>query len=383
MSELISSKWVDEFGVYYPIDGNTQLHQTPGNGIFELYQSQGQDKRIGLKKIANKFEFNFKLYDLDCSDFLNLVKNTWESDIFVENNRNLGIILNGIKGTGKTLSSKILCNKIGLPVIMVTKIIDGMISFIQSLEFECIILIDEAEKTFKKGEDDELLVKLIDGVYNRSRKLYILTTNKLDINENLLGRPGRIRYIKEYGNLSNKAVKEFLDDNLKVPNKRDAILEIVDLLEISTIDILRNIVEEVNIHGDISENSYLNVPKSKYIFDILRFEITNSSQVEEIKNTLKGVKDIKEWLSLPSGKGEDRTNEDELYDKYRFFEDTLKSKYSTLWKNSETSLGILLDEIDEEGFVSVKGIGYYSDTEYLIKIIGQRNNPSLYRGDLI
>ena len=258
-----------------------------------------------------------------------------------------------------------------------------MVSFIQSLEFECIILVDEAEKTFKRGEDDELLVKLIDGVYNKSRKLYILTTNRLDINENLLGRPGRIRYIKEFGNLSNNAVKEFLDDNLKVPEQRKNIIELVDLLEISTIDILRNIVEEVNIHKKISENSYLNVPKSKYIFDILRFEITNSSQIEEIKNTLKGVKDIKEWLSLPSGKGEDRTNEDELYDKYRFFEDTLKSKYSTLWKNSETSLGILLDEIDEEGFVSVKGIGYYSDTEYLIKIIGQRNNPSLYRGDLI
>ena len=383
MSELISSKWVDEFGVYYPIDGNTQLHQTPGNGIFELYQSQGQDKRIGLKKIANKFEFNFKIYDLDCNDFLNLVKDTWESDIFAENNKNLGIILNGTKGTGKTLSSKILCNKIGLPVIVINKIIDGMVSFIQSLEFECIILVDEAEKTFKRGEDDELLVKLIDGVYNKSRKLYILTTNKLDINENLLGRTGIIMYIKEFGNLSNNAVKEFLDDNLKVPEQRKNIIELVDLLEISTIDILRNIVEEVNIHKKISENSYLNVPKSKYIFNILRFEITNSSQVEEIKNTLKGVKDIKEWLSLPSGKGEDRTNEDELYDKYRFFEDTLKSKYSTLWKNSETSLGILLDEIDEEGFVSVKGIGYYSDTEYLIKIIGQRNNPSLYRGDLI
>lgn len=383
MNELISSKWVNEFGIYYPIDGNTQLHQTPGNGIFELYQSQGQDKRIGLKKIANKFDFNFKIYDLDCNDFLDLVKDTWESDIFIESNKNLGIILNGTKGTGKTLSSKILCNKLGLPVIVVTGIIDGMIGFIQSLEFECIILIDEAEKTFKRGEDDELLVKLIDGVYNRSRKLYILTTNRLDINENLLGRPGRIRYIKEFGNLSNKAVKEFLDDNLKVPEQRKNILELVDILEISTIDILRNIVEEVNIHKEISENSYLNVPKSKYIFNILRFEITNSSQIEEIKNTLSGIKDINKWLSSPSGKGENRTNEDELYDEYGFYEDTLKSKYSSLWKNSETSLGILLDEVDEEGFVSIRGTGYYSDREYLVKIVGQRNNPSLYRGDLI
>lgn len=61
-----------------------------------------------------------------------------------------------------------------------------MVSFIQQLDFECIVLIDEAEKTFKRGESDEVLLKLIDGVYNRSRKLYILTTNTLNVNENYL-----------------------------------------------------------------------------------------------------------------------------------------------------------------------------------------------------
>lgn len=100
-----------------------------------------------------------------------------------------------------------------------------MVSFIQQLDFECIVLIDEAEKTFKRGESDEVLLKLIDGVYNRSRKLYILTTNTLNVNENLLGRPGRIRYIKQFGNLSEKAINEYLDDNLKIPEERENILQ--------------------------------------------------------------------------------------------------------------------------------------------------------------
>ena len=382
MTELVSPKWVNECGIFFPIDGNTQLHQTPGIGVFELYQSQGSDKRIGLRKISDKFEFNFKIYDLDsCNDFLDTIQKTWESDLFIENNKNLGVILNGTKGTGKTLSSKILCNKLGLPVIMITQVIDDMISFIQSLTFECIIFIDEAEKTFKKGEDDELLVKLIDGVYNKSRKLYILTTNKLDINENLLGRPGRIRYIKEYGNLSEKAVLEFLDDNLKVPEQRENILGVVDLLEISTIDILRNIVEEVNIHGEINEDSFLNIPKSKYIFDVLKFEISDELQVDEIKSMLNKVKNIKEWLEEKVE--DDKTNEDILYDKYNFWQDKLKCQFSTLWKNAETSLGILLEDVDDNGFVRIKGTGYYKDYEYLVKIIGQRQNPSLYRGGLL
>ena len=112
------------------------------------------------------------------------------------------------------------------------------------------MLIDEAEKTFR--EDSDVLLKMIDGVYNETRKLYILTTNKLCIDENLLGRPGRIRYIKQFGNLTAKAVADYIKDNLFDQNKADQIMNVVDGLEISTIDILKSIVDEVNIHGEIS-----------------------------------------------------------------------------------------------------------------------------------
>lgn len=99
---------------------------------------------------------------------------------------------NGLKGTGKTIGAKILSNRMGIPVILVNAPYNGLLDFIQSLCFECVVLIDEAEKTFH--ENGEILLKMIDGVYNEKRKLYLLTTNNLYLDSNLLGRPGRIRY---------------------------------------------------------------------------------------------------------------------------------------------------------------------------------------------
>lgn len=150
--------------------------------------------RLGLRKMADAFTFNFKIYDLGVEDTMQKVETTWNSDVFVRGNKNLGIIFNGLKGTGKTIASKILSNRMNMPIVVVNAAYDVLLSFIQSLCFECVVLIDEAEKTFHERGD--VLLKMIDGVYNESRKLYILTTNRLSIDENLLGRPGRIKVYK-------------------------------------------------------------------------------------------------------------------------------------------------------------------------------------------
>ena len=76
---------------------------------------------------------------------------------------------------------------------------------------------------------DKILLSLIDGVYNNSRKLYILTTNRLTVNENLIGRPGRIRYIQEFRNLPVEAIKEYCADNLRDMSKLDTVLQEIDL----------------------------------------------------------------------------------------------------------------------------------------------------------
>ena len=216
------------------------------------------------------------------------------------------MIFNGIKGTGKTIAAKQLCNRIGLPVIVISKPVDGMLEFIQSLHFESIILIDEAEKTFR--EEQEVLLKMIDGVYNDMRKLYILTTNKLSIDENLLGRPGRIRYIKEFSNLSAKAVNDVIDDNLNDISLKDDVLKVVDSLEISTIDILKAIIDECNIMGSVPSDSTLNIPKAKYKIQIISFDNLELKFHRELQdyiiNHLAADESVINWLQKVIGTDE-------------------------------------------------------------------------------
>ena len=389
--ELTRQKWVNEGGIYFPISGNTVLLKSPGKGVFNVVKSQNpMDARIGLQRIGDAFEFNFKIYELGCDEMLRIIKNTWESEVFVKGEKNLGVIFNGLKGTGKTLSAKLLCNALDLPVVIVQFPYEGLVNFLQSLCFECVVLIDEAEKTFKKGEDDDVLLRLIDGVYNQTRKLYILTTNQLTLNDNLLGRPGRIRYRFEFGNLLPKAVKDYIDDNLlpEYIDQRESILEQVDLLEISTIDILKALVDEVNIHGCLPESQCLNIPTAQYAFEILEFYyISEFDKYKEVRAFInKQMKDddvttISEWIHKPQKGNKKKTNEDLLEAKYDYvYIATITSHSSTLWRETSTSRGIIETEPNSDGYFLMRD--RYENNVHLCLLLRKKNNPSLYRGML-
>ena len=380
-------KWVKENGVFYPIPGDTTLHITPGNGVFQIYEEKSMGgSRLGLRKMADAFTFNFKIYDLGVEDTMQKVEATWNSDVFVRGNKNLGIIFNGLKGTGKTIASKILSNRMNMPIVVVNAAYDGLLSFVQSLCFECVVLIDEAEKTFHERGD--VLLKMIDGVYNESRKLYILTTNRLSIDENLLGRPGRIRYIKQFGNLTAKAVADYIKDNLLDLCKTDMILDIVDVLEISTIDILKSIVDEVNIHGEINENSLLNIPKANYKIDVIRFDDVPKSQFDELKSFIKGNlapgESIGQWLNKAStdSNGERKNNRELIDEKFNAdsYSMQIASRYPMLMKEQDTRIGLIIEQPDLDGFFTVKNS--WNDLEELCCIVSYHDAPSLYRGGL-
>ena len=390
--ELTRQKWVNEGGIYFPISGDTVLLKTPGKGVFNVVKSQNpMDARLGLQRIGDTFEFNFKIYELGCEEMLQTIRKTWESEVFVRGEKNLGVIFNGLKGTGKTLSAKLLCNALDLPVVIVQYPYEGLVNFLQSLCFECIVFIDEAEKTFKKGEDDDVLLRLIDGVYNQTRKLYILTTNQLTLNDNLLGRPGRIRYRFEFGNLLPKAVKDYLDDNLlpKYADQRKKTLEQIDLLEISTIDILKALVDEVNIHGCLPESQCLNIPTAKHAFEILEFYyIAELDRYKEVKAFIdKHMKEdeattISEWLHKPQKTNKKKTNEDMLEDKFdSVYIATITCSSPTLIREVSTSRGIIETEPNTDGYFLMRD--RYEDSAHLCLLLRKKNNPSLYRGMLV
>lgn len=383
----LNQKWVKENGVFYPIPGDTTLHQTPGTGVFQIYEEKSMGgSRLGLRKMADEFTFNFKIYDLGADDIMRKIDLTWNSDVFVDGKKNLGVIFNGLKGTGKTIASKILSNRMKMPVVIVPAAFDGLLGFIQSLCFECTILIDEAEKTFK--EDGDVLLKMIDGVYNESRKLYIMTTNRLSIDENLLGRPGRVRYIKQFGNLTAKAVGDYIKDNLRDQSKKEQILDVVDILEISTIDILKAIVDEVNIHGAITENCLLNIPKASYKIDVVRFDDVPKERFNELKDFIKGHVglhgSVQAWLNKPwtDSDGEKRSNRAQIDDRFDAdcYEVQVASRYPMLMKNQDTRIGVILEQPDADGFFIVNNP--WNDKEELCCVLNYHDAPSLYRGGL-
>lgn len=285
----------------------------------------------------------------------------------------------------------------------------GILEFIPRLSFEAVILIDEAEKTFSDKDDAHYLLKLIDGVYNKTRKLYILTTNKLHINENLIGRPGRIRYIQEFTNLPKEAVEEYLKDNLEDLSKLDEVMNIVDLLEISTIDILKSLVEEFNIFGGIGgDRSIMNIPKCNYIFDAIEFYGYTEEDIPLIRDIIKKNKPkditVGDWINgrtseprntitrLDKGEGmvmEDKPAVDEEEEKsalsYFCDEDLdrsaytcrITSRYTDLYKNTETNQGTVLMEPSEDGFLLIKDD--WRGNIQVFMLLKQRKNVSLYQ----
>lgn len=380
-------KWINDGGILYPIPGYASLLTSPGNGIFRIYENP-QTKRLGLEKIDDTFRFDFKIYDLDSEEIISKIIITWSSDLFRESNKNLGVIFNGLKGTGKTIAAKLLCNRIGLPVIVISKPVDGMLEFIQSLHFESIILIDEAEKTFR--EEQEVLLKMIDGVYNDMRKLYILTTNKLSIDENLLGRPGRIRYIKEFSNLSAKAVNDVIDDNLKDTSLKEEVLKVVDSLEISTIDILKAIIDECNIMGSVPSDSTLNIPKAKYKMQIVSFDNLELKFHRELQdyiiNHLAINESVINWLHKVIGTDEKgkklKKNIDlieEMYDCDVCIEWRPTSTLS-IYIGKHLGCGTVSSEPDRYGFFT-READWNNSTE-LCCLCNDIHIPSLYRGNL-
>lgn len=223
---------------------------------------------------------------------------------------------------------------------------------------------------------------MIDGVYNCKRKLYILTTNKLTVDENLLGRPGRIRYIKEFGNLSTKAINDIIDDNLLDASLKSDIIKLVDTLEISTIDILKSIIDECNIMGEVPTDSMLNIPKAKYKLRVISFERLDNCYHQEVKDMIKdriGINEtVEEWL-MKTDKETGKKNKALIEEKFDFSIDiqAMPSVSQIPYTGQRMNYGTVISEPDMLGFFTIESDWDGTD---LYCVSGNCNIPSLYRG---
>lgn len=141
--------------------------------------------------------------------------------------RNLGIILSGNKGIGKSLFAKLLsieAIKKGLPLIVVDSFIPGIASYIEKIDQEVVILFDEFDKTFgnirtseNEADPQAGLLSLFDGV-SSGKKMFIITCNELrNLNDYLINRPGRFHYHFRFDYPNELEIKEYLMDKIEPP----------------------------------------------------------------------------------------------------------------------------------------------------------------------
>jgi hypothetical protein len=171
---------------------------------------------------------------------------------------NLGVMLIGEKGTGKSLLMKRTANlaiELGMPVIAVENSYNSeqLAKFLSSIKDDAVVLFDEFEKKYDYDEDPENrpsqagLLSFFDGtsVY---RKLIIVTANDREgINEFFLNRPSRIRYVIDYKGLTPEFVSSYLQEKLIYPEIVQTVLDELELVPSINFDLLRNVVEEVNL----------------------------------------------------------------------------------------------------------------------------------------
>lgn len=139
---------------------------------------------------------------------------------FEKSRKNLGVILSGDKGIGKSLFARLLAQKAiqnGIPVILVDDFIPGIDDFLNDIKNEVLVLFDEFDKTFAKSKDKDpqsKMLSLFDGT-SSGKKLFVVTCNNYrDLNEYLINRPGRFHFHFRFEYPTADEVKDYLRDKI-------------------------------------------------------------------------------------------------------------------------------------------------------------------------
>lgn len=237
----MNNVWSKQGNDYYLGEISNQ-EATLENAIYKVMQTP--HGMLYLSRTQDKFSFPYKVYGVE-TDFINRVVKTYKNT-----KSNLGIIFNGIKGTGKTVTAEMICNELKMPVLIISLAFPGINNFINDIQQDIILFIDEFEKVY--NEQDHSVLSIMDGALNNQyRKIFLLTTNNLYVNENLVERPGRVRYVKKFEGLSLKYITEIVDDKLVYKELKKEVIEFIATLQIITIDNVKAIIDEVNIHNEV------------------------------------------------------------------------------------------------------------------------------------
>ena len=156
-----------------------------------------------------------------------------------------GVLLTGDKGTGKSVTAKILAEKAQLPIIVINPDMEEkyLEEFFKEFDQPVCILFDEVDKNFSTQK----MLTFLDGMHKTAKKLVIMTANNEDNLSNYIkNRCSRIRYYRHYSMLEDaKEYAELICDEKGIDNKEEIVDFIVKNIKYPSIDNISSFIDEV------------------------------------------------------------------------------------------------------------------------------------------
>ena len=255
----------------------------------------------------------------------------WLTSWKTNSSKNLGILLAGVKGSGKTITAQKFCMDSELPVIIINEVFHGsdFIDFITSPKLgECIIFLDEFEKMYAKQEHQQELLSIMDGNYS-TRLIFLLTVNEDRLNDYLVNRLNRIKYCKTYYDLDVDTINSVIDDILVNKDHAESIHTFFEKVNLRTFDLLVNLIKEMNLFNEdaLECGSHLNLKPHNKTYEV--FEIFNGKEYPCYSSSffpgmewLEVERKSLDYLPLPDNKNIKSIDPDEE-DPLGYYEDEL------------------------------------------------------------
>ena len=196
------------------------------NGDRIVTKPDGFDYNLIPGKVYNLNYDRFKQYSyIEEDGNLELPKKIYNEDTFFikrildsfnTDTSNVGVLLSGLKGSGKSLTTKIVANRSNLPILVVNSTYPSgeLKDFFTEFKTPVCVIFDEIDKN-ERYWDTKQMLNFLDGIQSTAKKLVMMTCNETcDLSEYILDRCSRIKYFKEYNGLELDVIKELVSDIL-------------------------------------------------------------------------------------------------------------------------------------------------------------------------
>nr|DAN50324.1 MAG TPA: Bacterial dnaA protein [Caudoviricetes sp.] len=219
-----------------------KIKKLPNKTFLMLFDSDREEyylSEIGSSTLPSKIYGKDELF---CDRVLNTYNKT---------DRNLGVLLTGLKGTGKSMVAKMIAQKAKMPVVCITSPFNGdkFADCLDKMGDDVILFFDEFEKVYKDENEQKQFLSILDGTFS-SKKLFLFTTNHFEINEFLKSRPSRIRYVRQFDGLDKETIQEVIDDLLENKEYEKELKDVLEILSTVSIDVLLHFIDEINMYNE-------------------------------------------------------------------------------------------------------------------------------------